>query len=248
MAFVASKDSGWLFLHGTPLSPRIWEGVIARLPVWAQVSAPAMVTAPGATASVQAAAAATVIAGLRRVQSDPVHLVGHSFGGQVALDIALAAPDLVGTLTMICSRATPYPAFGQVAAGLRKQEPVDVQITLQRWFTAAELARGGRVIDYARNCLMTADRADWAHCLQAIAEYDRSSQLHSLDLPVMLLAAERDPVSDPATMAAMCKLIPGARLQVVIGAAHLSPFLRPNELLQLIQAGPYRGGGANDGE
>jgi len=48
-----------------------------------------------------------------------IHILGHSFGGQVALDIALIAPERVRSLTMICSCDTPYPPFGSVAAALR---------------------------------------------------------------------------------------------------------------------------------
>jgi pimeloyl-ACP methyl ester carboxylesterase len=71
-------------------------------------------------------------------------VVGHSFGGQIALDFALLAPQRVQALTLICTRDTPFPAFAGAAARLRHGSPVDVAAALRRWFTAPELSAGSR--------------------------------------------------------------------------------------------------------
>jgi pimeloyl-ACP methyl ester carboxylesterase len=44
---------------------------------------------------------ARLVTGLLRAQADEVHLVGHSFGGAVALRIAMDHPELVQSLTLI---------------------------------------------------------------------------------------------------------------------------------------------------
>ena len=78
--------------------------------------------------------------------SGRLHVVGHSFGGQVALDFALLVPQQVATLTLLCSRDTPFPAFAAAAARLRGGAPVDADAALSRWFTPAELDRGAPVV------------------------------------------------------------------------------------------------------
>ncbi len=162
-----------------------------------------------------------------------LHVVGHSFGGQVALDFTLLVPRRVATLTLLCSRDTPFPVFA-AAARLRSGDPVDADAALSRWFTPAELDRSGPVVRYARRCLQQADRRSWAAALDAIARYDRADRTASISAPATLIAAGLDQVSTPAAMSALAGRLPRATLQILPGAAHMTPFTDPAALAQLI--------------
>jgi pimeloyl-ACP methyl ester carboxylesterase len=168
--------------------------------------------------------------------SEPTHVVGHSFGGEVAIDLALAAPHLVTGLTLVCSRDTPFPPFAAAAAELRAGAPIDVERAMSRWFRPGELAAGGPLVDYARRQLRHADRPGYARALDAIATYDRSAVVSSIEVPVTLVAAELDAVSTPAAMADLASRLPRVRLHVLPGAAHLSPFLDAPALATLIRS------------
>ena len=223
----------WLLLHGTPLTPEVWDGVAAGLTRSGPVSCPD-ITPAGEARDVPGVLAARVAA---EVPEGPgrLHVVGHSFGGQVALDLALLAPQRVASLTLVCSRDTPFPAFAAAAARLRDGGQVDAGAALGRWFTPAELDRGGPVVSYARRCLEQADRRSWAAALDAIARYDRAGRAGFVQAPVTLIAAELDPVSTPEVMSAMAGL-PRATLRVLPGAAHMTPFNDPAALARLISA------------
>jgi pimeloyl-ACP methyl ester carboxylesterase len=217
----------WVLLHGTPLTPQVWQPVAERL--GDDVRCP-RVTPGGAERSTEALA--------RRVLAEvpgEIDVVGHSYGGQIALDMALLAPDRVRSLTMVCSRDTPFPPFAATARALRAGAPVDVEAALDRWFRPEERAAGGPLVDYARTCLETADRAAWADALAAIAGYDRSAQVPALPMPVRLVAAEHDPVSTPDAMAELRDRLRAGHLRVLSGAAHLSPFAQPAALAELIR-------------
>jgi pimeloyl-ACP methyl ester carboxylesterase len=231
-------DDRWVLLHGTPLTPAVWDGVAAHLSPQGHVLCPA--AAPAGDAGHAADAPAELAAWLASGHGglpDRMHLVGHSFGGQVALDLALLAPGRVRALTLICSRDTPFPAFAVTAAALRRGDPVDPDAALGRWFTAAELRGNSPVVQYARRCLQQADRRSWAAALEAIAGYDRSDRVAAISVPVMLIAAELDPVSTPAAMSALASRLPWASLTVLPGAAHMSPFIDPAALARLILRG-----------
>jgi pimeloyl-ACP methyl ester carboxylesterase len=231
-------DDWWVLLHGTPLTPAVWDGVAVHLRppghVVCPVAAPAVDAGDTPDSGDAAAKLAAWLASPRGGLPDRMHVVGHSFGGQVALDLALLAPDRVRALTLICSRDTPFPAFAATAAALRRGDPVDPEAALGRWFTAAELHGNTPVVRYARRCLQQADRRSWAAALEAIAGYDRSDRVAAISVPVTLIAAELDQVSTPAAMSALASRLPRASLTVLSGAAHMSPFIDPTALARLI--------------
>jgi len=157
----------WVLLHGTPLDATVWDGVTRELGtdtlVWAPRAAPQL----GDTAP-QFDIARRLAAELGDGPAD-LNIVGHSFGGQVVLELALAAPHRLRTLTMVCARGTPFPAFVAAAAALRDGAPVDVAAGVARWFTPAEVSADGPAVRYARARIEHADRDPGATALEAIA-------------------------------------------------------------------------------
>jgi pimeloyl-ACP methyl ester carboxylesterase len=221
-------------LHGTPLTPSVWTDIAAHLQRTGAVQCP-WVT-PRSISEAQPDMARRLCADLHDVPGD-LHVVGHSYGGQVALEVALAMPQRVRSLTILCSRDTPFPAFAAAAQTVPGYGPADLDAVLSRWFRPTDLAADGPLVRYARRCLITADRVLWATAMRAIASYDRSDLTPTIDLPVTLIAAELDQVSTPAAMTAMAGRLPHARLHVIPDAAHMSPFLHPEALAQMIVEG-----------
>ncbi len=72
---------------------------------------------------------------------------------------------------------------------------------------------------------------------------DSTADLADLDgLPTLILVGEEDEVIPPARARAMAEAIPGARLVVIPGAAHIPPLERPtattHALLEFLRAIP----------
>ncbi len=158
---VRGSENHWLLLHGTPLTPAVWDGVAACLTRSGTVFTPA-ITPVGDARDAQGALAARLTTEVAR-PSGRLHVVGHSFGGQVALDFALLVPQQVATLTLLCRRRTA-----------------------------------------------------------------------SIRIPATLIAAELDQVSTPAAMSDLASRLPRATLQILPGAAHMTPFTDPAALAEHI--------------
>jgi pimeloyl-ACP methyl ester carboxylesterase len=226
--------ANWLLLHGTPLTPAVWDGVIPVLHEHGAVAAPAVTPGDGPARGVQRALARRLITA--DVDAPPPwHVVGHSFGGQVALEIAVRRPDLVASLTLMCTRDTPYPPFAATAADVRAGA-VDVDGAMQRWFSPAELTAAGPVVGYARDALASADREVWANALSAISVFDVSAAVPAIRCPVTAIAASHDRVSDPRAMTDMVARVGRGELVVLEDAWHMSVFTEPSRLARVIIA------------
>jgi pimeloyl-ACP methyl ester carboxylesterase len=216
----------WLLLHGTPMTPAVWDDITARL-----AGAGDVVTAPWIDGTGNSAAQASRL--VESLGDEPRHVVGHSYGGQVAIELALQRRDLVSTLTLICSRATPFPPFAGPAALLRRGERPDPDDALARWFTPEERASGSPLLGYARQCVTAADPRAWADALDSIALFDRIDALARTGLPVLAIAAEHDQVSPPRVMRDIADRTRGVFRQLD-GTSHMGPFLRPDAVAALL--------------
>src|SRR5262245_50224508 len=92
-----------VFLHGTAASPRQWHELISHLPCAFEIFT---LDLPDYEAHVVRAAQrslsqeAQILIHRLRGLGQPFHLVGHSYGGALALRIAMQWPGLVRSLTM----------------------------------------------------------------------------------------------------------------------------------------------------
>jgi 3-oxoadipate enol-lactonase len=221
--------TNWLLLHGTPLTPAVWDGVI---PLLGAAAAPSVIHSDRTGPHLQAGIAAELAARSHAVPP-PWHVVGHSFGGQVALELAIQRPDRVSALTLLCTRDTPYPPFGPGAEAVA-HDRVDIDRVLRRWFGPKELADDGFIVRYARRTLLNADRVCWAAALAAISTFDCSTATPSIKCPTLVLAAEHDDVCDPPTVTAMHGRLAGSELVVINDASHMSVFTDPDRLARLL--------------
>jgi 3-oxoadipate enol-lactonase len=221
--------TNWLLLHGTPLTPAVWDGVVPLLD--GEIHCPHVVPGDGPAGDRQASIAEALCddAG----GSSPWHVVGHSFGGQVALELAIRRPELVSRLTLLCTRDTPYPPFAAMATHVH-DEPVDADASLQRWFSPAELAAAGPAVSGARDALLSADTTAWVRALTAISVFDVAAQTTSISCPVLVVAAEHDAVSDPVAMAEMHRRLRNSDFVELAGSWHMSVFTDTRRLADLL--------------
>jgi pimeloyl-ACP methyl ester carboxylesterase len=222
----------WLFLHGTPLTPEVWRPIADRFDNSTTTVACPSLNSRGTSRE----HAERILAGMQ--PNARLHVVGHSFGGQVAIDLALAmaGDSRLASLGLICTRPSPYPAFATAAQALREGKAPTPRSVTERWFTPQELETGSPVVDYARRCLGDADRLVWADALDSIARYDRRSELPSITAPTLVIAAQLDSVSPPEEMAKMAASLPRSRFEVMLGTNHLGPFLRPDALIRALRS------------
>ena len=177
----------WILLHGTPLEPGVWDAVRGHLPVTSL--APDLNREFADRGNLQEQLAHAVLAD---VPDGPLVVVGHSLGGQVAMEMALLAPHRVQRLILVCTRDVPVPGFRDAATGLRAGAPIDIEATVRRWFTASEIADDGTVVRAVRERLAAVSPPAYATTLDALATYDRRAAAAHVTVPAVLLCGRLD--------------------------------------------------------
>ena len=168
-----------------------------------------------------------VVALLDALGIDKAGFVGISMGGMIGQHLALAQPQRIDQL-VLADTTSRYPPEAQAvwAERIRQVEtgglaPL-VVATLERWFTAPYraahpelMARIGRIIE-------TTPPAGYIGCCHALARHDVAARLGAVRAPTLVLVGDQD-LGTPLPMAQeIAAAIPGARLEIVAGAAHLS--------------------------
>ncbi|WP_073668337.1 alpha/beta fold hydrolase, partial [Pseudomonas aeruginosa] len=174
---------------------------------------------------------------------EPVHLLGHSRGGNLALRLALAAPDALRSLSL-ADPGGDYAAEVYAHAGLpAPEEPLERNQFRRQ---ALELIRGGEAerglelfVDTVSGAgvwkrssatfrRMTLDNA--MTLVGQVADQPPAlalTELRSIDLPSLILNGERSPLPFPATAEALAAALPRAELQRIQGASHGLNATRP---------------------
>jgi len=207
----------------------------------------------GATAERRTAATADIAQEVEGVEAvirragHPVHLVGHSFGGLVALAVALRRPHLLRSLTILeapapeilrqCGEDDHYQSFRQMSSAY------------VRAFQAGQSDAIAAMIDFYGG------RGTFAAWPQRVRDYAIATTAANLmdwscaygfDLTPALLARVSAPalvaygeLSHPAPQRAnelLGRRIPGGRVTVIPGAAHFMIATHASEVAELVAA------------
>jgi pimeloyl-ACP methyl ester carboxylesterase len=232
-----------VLLHGQPGLASDWQQVRGQLPATLRVAA---LDRPGYGASRQQAGgfafnAHAVLAELDRRQIERAVLVGHSYGGGVALSLAALAPERVEALVLLASvgpgcltgwdHLLAAPVAGEVCA-----------VTAWRLTPWAARARLARIARRRRRPIAPDEHVNWdiwgnarhdhgplwrtflAEQRALVSELgDLTACLASVPQPVLLLADPQDTLIPVGTTYQLAAALPDARVQLVSGIGHHLP-------------------------
>jgi pimeloyl-ACP methyl ester carboxylesterase len=177
------------------------------------------------------------------LQIERAHLVGHSFGGGVAIDFALEHPARVASLTLVNSGVTgaTLPADEQkeamqVFAGARESEAKAVEAWLALGLWSASRARPEVMTAIERITARNAARFSMAAPPFAPITPPAIGRLGEIRAATLVVTGDRDTPGNRAGSESLAKGIAGARLVVVPGADHAIPIGWAKELNEAILA------------
>ena len=190
--------------------------------------------------------AADVIAMMDAQKWDRVHLVGHSIGGLIALQVAITYPSRVRSLALLCTFAS-----GKVPTGFRPKivwVGMRTRIGSRRMRRNAflEMVMPARVLASADRDALAAELAPlFGHDLgdqppvvmkqfAATRRSDVTSRIGEISVPTLVVSAAGDIIAPPFAGRALAKGIRGARYVEIPDAAHGVTIQRADEINSLL--------------
>jgi 3-oxoadipate enol-lactonase len=155
------------------------------------------------------------------------HWVGLSMGGMIGQAFALRHPRRLKRL-VLANTTSSYGADGPKMweARIRAVEEGGMaaikDLAMQRYFSDEFRASHADVVEDTGRRFLSTPAQGYIACCDAIRNLDYTAQLPRIAAPTLVIAGGKD-VGTPVSMsAAIAGAIPGARLAVIPGAAHLS--------------------------
>jgi pimeloyl-ACP methyl ester carboxylesterase len=234
-------SDGLLLLHAFPLDASMWAPQVEVLEASIQVVAPNFPgfggEPPAGDVLTMDAAADHAVRSLRDRGIDRVVVCGLSMGGYVAQALWRRHREIVSGLVLANTRAGADDEAGKA----RRRE------------LAERLKREGNFLADSPPPLLSADapaelwdrvkgiiRAQPPEAIAAaslgMAERpDSAFELATIDVPTLVITADGDTLIPPEATTPMADQIPGARLEVIEGAGHLSSLEASAEFNRLLQ-------------
>jgi poly(3-hydroxyalkanoate) depolymerase len=172
--------------------------------------------------------AAVVVALLDELGLDEVDVLGYSFGGGLAQELARRAPQRVRRL-VLCATGPglggvppwPYPAL-LLASPARYHHPSAFRFEVPR-IAGGRTRREPELLAHqaAARLGRPPDPLGYAFQLYAVAGWTSLPWLHRLRQRTLVVAGDQDPIVPVANAKLLARRIPDARLRLVTGGGHL---------------------------
>jgi pimeloyl-ACP methyl ester carboxylesterase len=241
-------------LHASGSSSRQWKGLVERIGQHARVVAPDFYGHGEAPTWNQARALtlrdeASRVMRVLTASSRPIHLVGHSYGGAVALHIALELPERVASLTLY----EPVPFATLFAYNARNPAAVEVRILAE----GIDRALRNGSIEAAAERFVTYWSGNDAWCgLSGLQRTTIASRMPSIDrhfkalaadtttlkdyerlrIPVLLMAGAQTRASTRRLTELLGYGLPASEVEMIDGLDHMGPLTAPEIVNGRIEA------------
>ena len=172
----------------------------------------------------------------------PAAVVGCSFGGRVALELAGARPELVTHLVLVAPGFASTAWSEETQAGFAEEEELlergDLAAAAEqqaRMWLAPDAAQNVRELTAAMTVRSYEQQLPVEGEVRTVwPEPSAETRIAELAVPTLLVVGDRDRPELVALAKRLVRELPDARLETIEGAGHLPGLERPDELDRLL--------------
>jgi pimeloyl-ACP methyl ester carboxylesterase len=172
-----------------------------------------------------------------------VDIFGTSYGGEVALNLAAARPDLVGRMVLANTVARTNAWLKEIGDAwiLAGGNPrAYYATTIPVIYSPAFYDRKAQWMENRKNLLTgtafaSADfQARMARLTRSAESHDVTGQLHAITCPVLLISSQQDHITPPEEQAYLADHLPNAQLVLLPKTGHAAFYERPDLFTALL--------------
>jgi 3-oxoadipate enol-lactonase len=235
-----------VFLHGYPLHHAMWLPQLDDLSADYQV---VLLDLPGyglardwPVPETLSGFAESVHRTLAQRFSTPVVVVGHSFGGYIAMQLYREHPEQFRALVLTNTRSeadSPEAKEKRLATAARLADPaqhLDVDEVARGLVAPVTWRLGGGIIESVRSMVREAPSATVRASLKAIANRpDSAAALSAIRVPTLVVWGEEDRLIPPQQTRLMVARIEGSSGAGITGAGHLPSLEKPQAFTRVLR-------------
>ena len=179
--------------------------------------------------------ASAIISAMHELGIDRAHVCGLSLGGVIAIAMHHADATRCASLILADSFALHpdgraiYERSIAASSDLRAMAEARVDVLLAQ---PADPAIRSEVVE----TMARIDPAAYRTGAEAVWLADQSDRAHDIRVPTLVLCGAEDKITPPPLSRELAHLIPGAQLETIAGAGHISNLERPDEFNTLVGA------------
>jgi 3-oxoadipate enol-lactonase len=161
---------------------------------------------------------------LDSMKIERAHFCGLSMGGMIGIWLGINAPHRLKKLVLCNTGArigTPDIWAARIAKARAGGMAAIADAVIPRWFTDTFIADAPGKVEFMRQMLLRCPGEGYAASCEAIRDMDQNDQLTRIEVPTLVIAGSRDPVTPPADCRLLSERIHGAKY-AELNASHLS--------------------------
>nr|WP_297352366.1 3-oxoadipate enol-lactonase [uncultured Caldimonas sp.] len=170
----------------------------------------------------------------------PVVWIGLSMGGMVGQGLAARHPELVQGL-VVANSTSFYPEAGRqmwaqrIATVESQGLSAIADAVMARYFHEDFRRAHPEAEAAARATLLRTDAAGYVACCHAVSKVDWRDALPHITCPTLVIAGAQDQGAPVEMSQSIAQAVPGARLEVITDASHISALEAPQAFEQLVR-------------
>jgi pimeloyl-ACP methyl ester carboxylesterase len=237
-----------LLLHSSGATHRQWRALIAQLGQRWRILAPDLfgyrdAPMPAATSSARRSIVQDemdLLGALLQQVEGPVHVVGHSYGGAIGIELALRHPERIAALALyepvmfaLLRDSEQQAAWNEIAQVAQRQIDLVAAGNLREaashfigyWTAPGAFEAMPEQMQEAVAASMPKTAVEFREVLR---RRDALPDFGALTMPVLLLCGSETTLAARGVVTELRRLLPAPRFVEVVGGVHMAPLLQPD--------------------